>query len=187
MNEFQRKIASFFSELGVSGKKTQAFLESGSKNYRSFLTQKGARKLGYQKDLRSAVRHRGLILPGVKLIITATTPEGYHVILAQESEDQELTYPSDCVAEWLYFSKTAIESPTLVAYRKLFEIIGENLDFEPELSYIGEQTTTRVENRDIIYDISLFYKVEVSYDVIQKVESKGKWRGFLRSSVKFEV
>ena len=182
MEEFRKKVESFFSELGLSSKKTTAFLESGSKDYRAFLSQKGARKLGYQKDLRSAVRHRGLILPGVKLIITAITPEGYQVVLAQESEHKELTFPSDGIAEWLYFGKTAIESPTLAAYRKLFEVIGKNIDFDPKLTYMGEQTSTCVqENRDIIYEISLFFKAEVPYELIQKVESKGKWRGFLHS------
>lgn len=174
MGEFQRKVEVFFSELGVSGKKIQAFLESGKKDYRSFLIQKGARKLGYQKDLRNTVRHRGLILPGVKLIIASTTPDGGEVALAQE-RDNQVIFPSDEIKEWLYFSKTAIESPTLAAYHKAFEVIGENLDLS--LMYIGEKTATVVqENRDIVYDISMFYKVEVPYEILENAARKGKWK-----------
>ena len=183
MGEFQRKVEVFFSELGVSGKKTQSFFESGKKDYRSFLIQKGARKLGYQKDLRNTVRHRGLILPGVKVIIASTTPDGEEVALAQE-HDNQVVFPSEEIKEWLYFGKTAIESPTLAAYHKVFEIIGENLDFD--LKYIGEKTTTVVqENRDIIYDISMFYKAEAPYEILEKIARNGKWK--VLSFAEFEL
>jgi len=185
MEEFQRKVEAFFSQLGVSGKKIQAFLESDQKDYRAFLLSKdkGVRKLGYQKDLRKVVRHRGLILPGVKLIIASITPEGNEVALAQAS-DTQVIFPSNEIKEWLYFHKATVESPTLAAYYTFYEIIGFKSDLDPELIYIGEETTTRVqENRDIIYDISFFYKVKVPYEVIQKVESKGKWKIFLLSDI----
>ena len=180
MEEFQRKIESFFSELGLSGKKTKAFLESGSKDYRSFLIQKGAKRIRYQKDLRTVVHHRGLVLPGEKVIIASTTSEGERVALAQKGDNNQIVFPSEGIEEWLYFGKTAIEPPTLAAYHKLFEVVGKNLDLN--LEYIGEKTTTIVQaNRDIVYDISMFYKAEIPYDVLKRIEKEGKWKILLLS------
>ena len=175
MEEFHRKVEEFFSELGISGKKTISFLESGKKDFRAFITQKGGRILNYQKDLRNTVKHRGLILPRAVLVITSIAPDGEIVALGQKSDNDLVLFPTEDTIEWLYYSKTAVESPKLAAYLRLFKIIGN--DIKVYLEYVGERTTTKIkENKDIIYDMSMFYKTEIPFDMLKATEKRGNWK-----------
>lgn len=173
MNEFQRQVKEFFTQLGVSEKKISSFLESGSKDFRQFLISKKARRLGYQKDVRKACGHRGLVNIKENVVITSTNEAGILISLAQDIISGQCVYPSEGTVEWLYHSKTAIEPPILSAYHKLFEIVK---DLDVTLEYFGEKTSTIVqENRDIIYEISLFYKAHLPRDEYEKIAKRNNW------------
>ena len=176
MNEFQRKVEEFFTELVVSGKKISSFLESGEKDYRNFLIPKKGRRLGYLQDVRKACGHRGLVNLCEKLVITSTNEAGDLVALAEEDKNG-LDYPSEWIVEWLYHGKTTIEPPILAAYHKFYEVV-KGIDVgDITLQYFGEKTSTITqENRDITYEISLFYRAHVPYDIFQKIEKKKRWK-----------
>ena len=175
MNEFQQKVQEFFDDLGVAKKKTQSFLASGSKNYRKFLNQKEGIRYNYQKDVRNAVHHRGLVLLEEKVVVTTFSPDGEHLAIAQEYEDGHIDYPTEGIVEWFYHRKATIEPPLLAAYHKLFEIVGGNNDLE--LTFIGEKTASIVrENRDIDYMVSLYYGVEIPFEMFEKIVKHPKWQ-----------
>ena len=176
MGEFQRQIKDFFGQLCVSQKKISSFLETDSVKYRSFLTEHGGKTINYQKDLRTKVGHRGIVIIIAKIIVTSKAPSGEMFVLAQKDGDK-ISIPSEIALEWRYHAKTAIEPPVLSAYNKLFAMLGGY--YTIELSRIGEKTSTVLYGRDIVYENVNFYKAEISYDLLEKTEKRGVWQKVL--------
>lgn len=177
MSEFYSEVKSFMMELGFTEKDYEEFVEAKTTDYVQFLYEKGAGQLMYRQNLRAIpeIGHRGLILPGGNVIIITKLPDGAKAILVQKRDNGEIGFSGGAIEEWGYY-KTAIESPLLTAYREFFEEVGIQLEYELEF-YTQTTSTIIYPNEDKAYGLSLFYRVNLPYELVEKFAEGGSEEG----------
>jgi len=175
---FYNEVENFMKELGFEKNVYEEFVEAKTTDYVQYLQSKGARQLMYRQSLRaiSEIGHRGLILPGGNTVVCSEFPNGEKAILVQKRDTGEIGFSGGAIEEWGYNEKTSIESPLLTAYREFFEEVGMQLEYELEF-YTQTTSTIIYPNGDKAYGLSLFYKVDLPYELVEKFSEGGSEEG----------
>lgn len=162
---FKAEIKNLCANLRIPEKVVDEFVESGSKNYVSFLESIGAKKIHYRNSLRSIeeVGHRGLILPGGNVVIMTELPSGEAAVLVQQRSDtKNIGFSGGAVEVWEFEGHQAVESPLVCAYREFYEEVGSDINCELE-SFGENHSTIYYPNGDVAFGMSFFYLAKVDF------------------------